>query len=291
MESHFIRTIFSLAIIISLLTAGCLKDDAFDNGSIQSTHTNGSTPNPVEIKLTAVSASNFLAYAIDNSDKDTVLDLVPVTLATVNPAPEDLHVTVSLDSGLVTDYNAVKSTAYAIPPSSMYTIVNSEVVIPKGSNTGFVQLKIKPSDFIGADWALGFKITAVTEPGYTISQNLSTGIVAIVIKNQYDGIYKAAGHFDHPVFAGDYNTEWECVTSGAASITFQLITTAQFTARITLTVNNDNSVGISSDDVILDPYDGKKNYYDPATRTFYLDFGYSGGTRHLVGTAVYDRPR
>jgi len=291
MKSHFTKTISSLAIIISLLAAGCLKDDAFDNGSIQSTHTNGATPQVIEIKLTAVDASNFLAYSIDNSDNDTILDLVPINLATADPAPQDLHVTVSLDSTLLDAYNTANGTDYTAPPSTLYTIVDPEVTIPKGSHTGYVQLKIKPSDFIGVDWALGFKITGVTEQGYTISQNLSTGIVAIVIKNEYDGVYNAVGHFDHPVYAGDYNTEWTCLTSGATSITFQLNVTVLFGVYITLTVNEDNSVAVASDNVVLDPYDQAKNYYTPDDRTFHLDFSYSGGTRHLVGTATYEHPR
>jgi len=283
--------LLSVLLILYVFTTGCLKDDDFDNGAIQSVHNNGDLVKPIEIKLTAANASNFFVLAVDNSDNDTTVDLVPINLATSESAPQDLHVSVSLDDALVDAYNAENGTAYAIPPSTMFTILNSEVIIPKGSHTGYVQIKFKPSDFIGADWALGFKIASIQESGYTISGNLSTGTTVIAIKNQYDGLYDAEGYFLHPVFFGDYSSEWTCATSGPNSVTFQLNTTIPFTAYLTLTVNADNSVDISSDDVVLDPYDPAKNYYTPGDRTFHLDFGYSGGTRHLTGTATYKGPR
>lgn len=296
MKQRIIQT-FLLSSLMCIVITGCLKDDDFDNGIIQSVNTTGDLIKPVEIKLTATDASNFLVLAVDNSDNDTTVDLVPINLATSAPAPEDLHVTVALDSNLVIVYDTTGTAAgtpggdYAIPASSMYTIVNPEVIIPKGSHTGYLQIKFKPSDFIGADWALGFKITSIKESGYTISGNFNTGITAIAIKNQYDGIYNASGYFTHPTYFGDYNSDWTCATSGPTSITFQLNTTVLFGVYITLTVNADNSVDVSSDDVSLDAYDPAKNYYTPADKTFHLDFGYSGGTRHLTGIATYKEPR
>jgi len=287
----YIAQLLPVLLILFVCITGCLKDDDFDNGTIQSVHNNGDLIRPVEIKLTAADASNFFVLAVDNSDNDTTVDLVPINLATSDPAPQDLHVTVSLDDALVDNYNTENGTAYAVPASTIFTIVNPEVIIPKGSHTGYVQIKFKPSDFIGADWALGFRISSIQETGYTISGNLNTGVTVIAIKNQYDGLYDAEGYFTHPVFFGDYSSEWSLATSGPNSVTFQLNTTVLFGAFITLTVNADNSVDISSNDVALDPYDAAKNYYTPDDRTFHLDFGYSGGTRHLTGTATYTGPR
>ena len=63
-------------------------------------------------------------------------------------------------------------------------------------------------------------------------------------------------------------------------------------ATVNITVDpGTNLCSLSSSVVSLDAYDPAKNYYDPAAKTFYLDFGYSGGTRHVTMTAVYDRPR
>ncbi len=294
---RYITQLIFVSSLVCIIATGCLKDDDFDNGSIQSTHTTGTPVKPIEIKLTANDATNFLVLAVNNSSNDTIVDLVPINLATADPAPEDIHVTIALDSNLVLVYDTTGTAEgnpggdYAIPSANMYSIVSTDIIIPKGSYTGYVQLKFKPSDFIGADWALGFKITAIKEAGYTISGNLGTGVTAIAVKNQYDGVYNAVGYFTHPVYFGNYNSEWVCATSGPSSITFQLNVTVLFGVNITLTVNADNSVGVSSNDVALDPYDPAKNYYTPADKTFHLDFGYSGGTRHLTGTATYEHAR
>lgn len=288
------RLIYTLSVPLlafCIFLTGCLKDKDFDDGTIQSVHNSGADIKPIELKLTATDTTRLLVFAVDNSDKDTVVNLVPVNLATREPAPEDIHVTVAVDNALIDARNASHGTDYTVPSSSMYSIENAEVVIPKGSHTGYLQIKFKPSDFLGGNWAIGFKITAVKESGYTISGNFDYGIVSLIIKNEYDGIYNAVGHFDHPSLGGDYSTQWVCATSGATSITFQLDATVLFAVNITLTVNPDNSVDVSTNDVALDPYDPAKNYYDPDTRTFHLDFSYSGGTRHLVGTATYAGPR
>ncbi len=94
-----------------------------------------------------------------------------------------------------------------------------EVVIPKGSNTGYLQIKYHIPDFIGADWAFGFRIVSVTESGYTISGNFNEGVVALAVKNQYDGIYKGTGAMVHPVYSGNYSNKDEVMTtSGANSV-------------------------------------------------------------------------
>jgi len=283
---------FFIALFATGLT-GCLKDDDFDNGSIQSLHTNGTPPKVVEIKLTAADVSNFFVASFDNSDNDTVVELIPVNLATAGAAPEDLHITLTPKQSLVDDYNAEHGTIYG-DPSALYTLEDGGVVtIPKGSYTGYLKIKFKPSDFLGADWAVGFEITAIEESGYVISGNLNKGIVAIGIKNNYDGIYHATGYFDHPSLGGDYDAEWAFATTGVQSNQFQLITTAIFSVFVDVTVDPvTNLLTIESSSVAVDPYDPAKNYYDPATRTFYFDWGYTtSAPRHVTGTAVYDRPR
>ena len=217
MKSFNIKSVSIISIFFSLFAMSCLKDKEYDNGSIQSTH--GPETKVVEIKLTATNASNFFTFAVNNSVNDTTADLVPINLATAAAAPEDIHVTIDLDSTLVNDYNMNNGTAYVIPPSSMYTIVNPVVTIPKGEHTGYVQIKFKPSDFIGGNWALGFKITAIKEVGYVISGNLSSGITSILVKNIYDGEYTVTGTLNDVTTAatGIYPFEADLISTGLNS--------------------------------------------------------------------------
>jgi len=216
-----------VAVVLAAGFTGCLKDEDFDNGVIQSVHAQGAVPSVVEIKLTAGSTSNFLVASYDNSEEDTVVDLIPVNLATKDPAPQDLHVTLTLQQSLVDDYNTANGTVYG-DPSAFYTVEDGGVVtIPKGSHTGYLKIKFKPSSFLGADWAVGFEITAIQESGYTISGNLSTGIVAIAIKNKYDGNYsmnlKTVGWGVYGIADGQtftWPTPVSLVTSGPYSVVF-----------------------------------------------------------------------
>jgi hypothetical protein len=222
-----IQSIFLAAVVFTALfsVTGCLKDKGYNNGSIQSVHNLGADIKPIEIKLTATNSTNFLIAAIDNSTNDTTIDLVPINLATANTAEQDIHVTVELDSSLVSAYNDANGRADSIPPDSIYSIINPVVTIAKGSNTGYLQIKFKPSDLIGKSYTLGFRIASVQESGYTISGNLNTGIVALLIKNKYDGTYTVTGEsvdFINPAFSssvgGVYPFDIELQTTSATSV-------------------------------------------------------------------------
>ncbi len=293
MRIHINKVLTASFAFMAFCLSGCLKEK-YDGGRVQPTHSEGGTPQVVELTLTATSNENFYLLAVDNSDVDTTVDFIPVTLATSAPAGADIHVTVALDDALIDAYNTAHGTVYEPAPAAQYSILNAEVTIPAGSNTGFLKVKFKPSDFIGHDYAFGLKIASIKESGYTISGNLSSGVAAITIKNKYDGIYNAIGNFVHPNpdFTGSYDTEWSCATSGPASVTFQLNVTVLFGVEIIFTVDEaTNLVSLERVGAALDPYDPALNYYDPATRTFHYSFGYSGGTRTCVGTATYTGPR
>jgi hypothetical protein len=208
----------------SLGLAGCLKDNAYEDQKIQSTRSKGS-PQIIEMKISANNATKFVSLAYNNSNNDTVVDLVPITLATSGPAGEDINVTVEVKPALVEEYNDANHTTYEVPPSSLITILNPTVTIPKGSNTGYLQVKFKPSAIIGKDWAYGLAISSIDKAGYTISGNLGSGVVAMLIKNKYDGKYTVDGtlvDLAAPDLSstpdGPYPFEVELHTTGAASV-------------------------------------------------------------------------
>src|SRR5882672_5735728 len=169
-----IKSSLILISAISVAAIGCLKDKEFDDGQIQSVHNTGATIKPVEIKLTASSTDNFLAQSFDLVNKDTTIDLVPVNLATSDPAPEDIQVTLTFDQTLLDTYNDDNGTDYSIPDPSLYVLSNGVVTIPKGQHTGYLQLTFNPANYIGVDYAFPFVISSVDKQGYTISGNLKS---------------------------------------------------------------------------------------------------------------------
>ena len=286
-----IFSLSTLCAVVGLGMAGCLKDEGYDNREIQSLH--GGSSNFVEIKLTAASAGNYQALAFDNLNYDTTINFIPVVLSTPAPASEDIHVTLTQNNKIVTDYNTANGAHLEVPAANMFTVVSpgGVVTIPKGSNTGYLQVKLKPSNFLGKEWGLGFEITAVDKSGVNISGNLKTGLVAILVKNEYEGDYLVTGYFQHPTAPRDIDQEEFLPTAGAKSVIKTLGDLSG--TNVILTVNNDNTVsiapgpGTSGTTATVAAIAGDATYnntYDPATKTFWLKYGYPqpGPTRIIT---------
>ena len=305
MKLQFIKSPLILVLILAITATSCLKDKAFKNGSIQSgSGGSGTNTELISIGLTVSSTSNFLVAAYDNSNNDTTIDLIPVELGGLSAAAQDIHVTLTPNSALIDAYNTANGTSYTFAPSTVYTALNGGVVtIPKGKRTGFLQIKFKPSDFLGVTYAWGFTISKVTEACYTISGNLNNGIVAIAIKNQWDGDYVVTGWFFHPaagrVIPGIMKHLSTTSATGlgggvgdlGAPFTFDVInnqlvnwSSGGFVASGFMTADNPGGKDYSS------PTNGGhlpgdanynitiyNNTYDPATKTFYMHYGYCNG--------------
>ncbi|NII26682.1 DUF1735 domain-containing protein [Pseudoflavitalea sp. X16] len=291
-----IKLTYLLALLLSLGMVSCLKDEEFDDGRIQSVR-NSSQPKMVEVALSTSSANQFLVLSFDNSNLDTTFNLIPVNLSTAGPATEDLQVTLTQKNSLVTDYNTANGTDYKVPTAAMFTVVNASgmVTIPRGSNTAYLQVKIKPSAFLGDTWALGYEISAVDKSGYTISGNLKSGIVAIGVKNEFEGNYYATGYFQHPTVPRDIDHEDYLSTAGPTSVSKTLGDLSG--VNIVLTINADNTVsivpgsGTSGTTATVAAMGGDATYnntYDPATKTFWLKYGYPqpGPTRIITEKVV-----
>lgn len=217
----------SLAVII---LSSCLKDKSYDESRIQSVASGNGTAKVIEIGVTATDTTNFLLLGIDASNNDTAVNLIPVNLASSEPAQEDINVTLTKNDALVSAYNAANGSGYTVPAPSLYTILNSGsvVTIPKGSYTGYLKIKFKPNSYIGSDYALGFSIASVDKQGYTISSNFKSGVVAIAIKNKYDGQYsmviKTSGWGAYGIadgIAGTWASNIGLATAGASSVSIE----------------------------------------------------------------------
>lgn len=211
------------------MAISCLKDKAYDNGTIQSgSQGSGEDAKVISLGITVSSTSNFLTASYPITGTDTTVDLIPVELGGTSDAPADIHVTLTVDDTLLNAYNNANGTNY-VDASPVITIANGGVVtIPKGSRIGYLRVTFNANDLLAAQYALPVKIASVAEPGYTISGNLNTGIVAIGPKNKYDGLYKltilTSGWGAYGINDGPPSNTWPTniglVTSGPNSVTF-----------------------------------------------------------------------
>lgn len=305
---------YSLIIgaFVSVALVGCLKDDAYDKRENQAAESHeGGKQNVVSIALTATTTGNHLQLAFAQSSKDTTFNAIPVSLGG-QPATEDIQVTLMLNPALLGSYNADNGTAHEQAPSNLYTILNPGsatagyvVTIPKGANTGYLQVKLKPSNFLGFDYALGMQISSVTS-GYLIASNLSTGILAIGVKNQWDGIYSYKGFTlragDASLTGNFFSKEMTLITKGATSVGF---------GSAPLWGDGNSGIAIGNPVLTFDPTgtppypvtiyspEGAKNApgynsrYDPTTKTFYISMTWGAGpaSRLSTDTLTYLRSR
>lgn len=282
----------SAAVLTGL--SSCLKDKAFEEGKIQSVTSQSNAPKVIEIGLTGTDNTNFLTLALDASNNDTSVNLIPVNLASAEPAQEDINVTLVKNDALVADYNTNHGTSLQVASAAMYAILNANnvVTIPKGSYTGYLQIKLKPNSFIGGSYALGFSIGSVDKQGYTISGNFKSGIVALPIKNRYDGIYSvlsgtvtrytAPGVPANDALSGSVtgNPDVTLSTVGANTVEVTNLKWAGGTSNVAgidnlrLTVDPaTNLVTVQAlGNATLANWPGKTNKYDPAARTFTIAF-------------------
>jgi len=308
MKFPFIKSSLIISLMLLLVATGCLKDDAYDNKEIQSVRSAG-IQKIIEIKLTASSVSNVVSLALDESPTDTAIDIIPVNLASAEAAPQDVHVTLVPNDQIITDYNAANATDYKV--AQLYSVVNpgGVVVIPAGSHTGYLQIKFKPSDFLGDTYAVGFTINKVDEAGYTISGNNMNGMVVINIKNQYDGVYTRNGsalRAGDPDRTGPIGPDQISLTTVSGNAVKWIENhqwgnggglLASTISNPIWTINSDNSVTATSEggpfpDGLMN-YPGYDSRYDPATRTFYVKATWGGGpgVREMTDTLVYFGPR
>lgn len=303
MKLKNMKSLLALIIVFSLTITSCLKDKMYDNGSVQSV--NGPNVPVISTGVSATNSINFLAIGVANSNNDTVMNLIPVVLSTANPAAQDIHVTLVQTDSLLVNYNAANTDTTVTPtnpnptmkvthlvPPTKFTVVNpgGVVTIPKGSNTGYLQIKFKPSDYLGGPaYALGFTITSIAEKGYVISGNLNFGIVSINIKNQWDGNYHASGVRVHPSlgpFPFDYNANVS--TTSATSIDGKVL--ADLGEGLSITINPDNTVSLAGDARAVFLTAGGVNKYDPATKTFTLSYYYNSSAPRVITETLVRNP-
>jgi hypothetical protein len=205
--------------VIGFGMTSCLEDSDYNNGI------NGILPADnhfVEVHLTTSENSNIVAQSFDNSDDLVTFDLIPVNL-TSGPATSDVTIEFKLlgQTNKLIDSLVVKD-HLKLADASKVTVLNSgmKLVIPKGSQSGYIQIKLKPSDFLGDTWVLGVELTSVSDAKYKIS-NLSKGFVKFGIKNKWDGMYINNGtmqDFVAPNLVGGYPNNVYLITQDGSSV-------------------------------------------------------------------------
>ena len=269
-------SVSSILLFFTLLTAsGCLKDEDVESGRIGVKPDRASRIVELQGPL-----DGLVTTSLDAGKKDTTITAITVRLAAESVAEKDLQVTLALNPAVIADYNQAHGTSLELLPANLYSVPSLTVTIPKGERLGYLKITAKPDDLAGASYALGWSIASVSDPSVKISGNYGKQVIAIVVKNAYEGDYQASGYFAHPTAPRDINRHKYLYTVDGNNSYMEL---GDLGIYVRLTVNPGNTVDISAGpgtsgttaEVTELPGDPVyNNTYDPATRTFKLKYGY-----------------
>ncbi|UKT65352.1 DUF1735 domain-containing protein [Pedobacter mucosus] len=287
--------IYSLTLaFIACLFSSCVKEDNMftDDG-------NGGVNGIVELgdlPPTRTAGATAVTYTTVTKSFDAAAEIdVPIVInyTGVNGAPNDVTVQLGIFNAAVTATN----TAYTFLPTTLYTIPSNTVVIPKGQKKATFIIKVKAASFnFALTYALGIQITSASSG--IISGNYGTGVFIFSAKNQWDGIYSIVS-----------GTVTRFTAVGVVETPSTLNGSLLGNANITLTTNGANSnivgnlrwfgggavAGIDNTIATINPTTnavtmsalgnltlanraGLPNNYDPATKTFILNFDWNQTT-------------
>jgi len=189
MKKIFIQSAF-LVGAMAVLTS-CLKDKGWENGEY-----GVDASNSAKVVSLPQSQEGISVFSLNADPPTEDIDAVLVQLASSEPAKEDVNVTLVKDMSLVAAYNNANFTNYIEMPSNTYQILNPgglTVTIPKGQHQAWLKVKVIKANFdFTQSYAIGFSIGASTG-GNVISGNYKSMILAITVKNKYDGLWTMNG--------------------------------------------------------------------------------------------------
>lgn len=241
----------------------------------------------------------------------------PITVSYSGPeevAPTDIVVNVAVgSSSTITAYNTAAGESNVMMNPNGYTFTGTQVVIKAGTSKATFSVPLRPANFdFSKQEVLPLTITS-TSSG-VVSGNFGTILLRLGARNIYDGYYShqagsmvtrytnpttpandalsgsMAGNPDLTFTTVDANTieignlRWSGGTSGVAGIDNLRATINPTTNQVTM-----SALGNAT----LRNVAGKTNAYDPATKTFTLNFDWNQTStkREITLIVKYNRVR
>ena len=265
-----ILLLFSLFLVLN----SCSKD-------------NNNTVTP-EI-IVSMAGTDAGTLVLKNYKLDVVrTDSFAVNISSTDLAQKDLMLNLDLSqAGL--DFQNVKRKAtgeanYVFLPTTNYAISPNPVIIKAGTRTAKFAVKVNVPSTI--DLANDYLLSVGIINAGDAKINSALGFVNIGINglpNQYDGVYRSKGQFTLPVSVRNIDRDKTIKTIDKITSETEF---ADLGTLMRLKVNNDNSVTIipqeSTTSLVGVIEQTGMNKYDPATKTFTLNYQYNVGSRVIT---------
>jgi hypothetical protein len=221
-----------------------------------------------------------------------VTDSFDVNIASPNPPSQDIQVTVSVDEAALNAFNTQNGTTFKVLPASSYQLLTPTVTVKAGSRLAPVSFRLNTTSLSFTDtYAIPFVIKSATN-GVVVSSNYGTKILAIVPRNNYEGTYQSTGSFNHPTAGVRAINRTKTLSSIDETTSQTEYADLGGSSTMWLKINPDNTVTIipKGTSAAATVQTGV-NTYDPATRTFTLNYRYAGAGGDRIITEKLQRTR
>lgn len=302
---NIMRFCFLFLFLGAIITSCVKKDDMYKENSDESAR-----KEVVQIN----GADDIIQYSRDSkttNDTFILIDLrrYPNTEAGLN---QPLTVKLQLHPQLIADYDSANQASFIELPSNAYTLLDdiNNITFPAGEAVKTIQISVDQSKLdLAQAYALGVSLTDAG--GGAVNTTFDDAVYGIGFKNPYEAYYKTTGFVFHPSsprplddtkylttvtatrsYAGlgdlypDYWFEFDVDPSNA-------LTNWYCEPRVPpesgfMTADNPGGVDYSTsapDATGTDPWvqSTYNNTYDPATRTFWMHYGYGTGATSQNG--------
>jgi hypothetical protein len=228
---------------------------------------------------------------------------------------KSLTVTVKEDPSLISAFNIANSSDLVALPSANYTVDPANprsgsdytITFQPGEFAKWLRITIPNAAALDLSkrYALGFTmVVAVTGADGRVSFENRSTVVEIGLKNKWDGVYKLSGYTlrdGDAVKTGNFAPiEMQLITTSPNSVSYGALQiwadgTGVGIGNPQLSINESttpNPVTVTSSGGAVN-IPGPSNIYNPATKTFSLDFTWGAGiaSRRATVTLEYLRPR
>jgi Domain of unknown function (DUF1735) len=166
-----INTVVALTLAVGLTS--CLKDDE---------HFVDFAASGYVAEIPYVANRSILRSFSVSASKPSLDTLIDVNIASPSAPTTDIPITLGVDAGALTAYNATATTKYNLLPATAYTIPNATVTVPAGQRIASVRFSLLGGKVptTGGPFALPISILVVPT-NVTISANYRTQIVVVAL--------------------------------------------------------------------------------------------------------------
>lgn len=190
--------ISSALLAATVIFSGCLKDKGFEDHEYGINRPEDSPPG---VGFPWATSADVNITSIEVRTTAQTVQTPTITLAADQPAAQDITVNLTANQALVAAYNTANpGSPLTTFPAGAYSIPSLKVTIPKGSRIGALNITIPTTNGLSfsAIYGLGFTISSVDQAGIKVIDNMKNVVIGINVANQYAGSYSTSGYFFHP---------------------------------------------------------------------------------------------